>query len=61
MNTKDHTTTLEKVRLLSFRHNGHCYQKKTKKTPGEPTLAELLGWKSTDSVKRLFKKRQITF
>jgi hypothetical protein len=61
MNTKDHTTTLEKVRLLSFRHNGHCYQKKTKKTPGEPTLAELIGWKSNNAVKRLFKKRQITF
>jgi thiamine monophosphate synthase len=47
MNTKDHHTTLEKVRHLSFRHNGPCYQTKTKKTPGEPTLAELLGWKST--------------
>jgi hypothetical protein len=61
MNTKDHHTTLEKVRLLSFRHNGTRTQHKTKKTPKELTLAELLGWKSTDAVKRLFKKRQITF
>jgi hypothetical protein len=61
MNTKDHHTTLEKVRHLSFRHNGPCYQTKTKKTPGKPTLAELLGWKSTEYIKRLFKKRQITF
>jgi hypothetical protein len=61
MNTKDHHTTLMKVRHLSFRHNGSCYQHKTKKEPGELTLVELLGWKSNDAVKRLFKKRQITF
>jgi hypothetical protein len=52
---------LLKVRDLAFRHNKSLPPKSIKSIQAEATLAQILGWKSNDYIKRIFEKCQIEF